>query len=160
MARRTGVFIVETEGRDRGGQFTLTEMSAFQATDLCLRAMQIVARGGVDIPPHIFQMGAAGFVTMGVGAILGGLGKTPWYEVRPLLDELLPCVTSYQPPGGVAPLRGWEIIKSQIEEPATLLQLYEEVVSLHLGFSIRERLSDLREAAMRMIAELTPNTET
>ena len=160
MARNTSVVVIETEGRDKGGVFTLTEMSVVDATDLCLRAMQMVARGGVDIPPHIFQMGAAGFVTMGAGAILAGLGKTPWYEVKPLLDALLPCVTSYQPPGGQAPLRGWQVISGQIEEPATLLQLYEEVVSLHLNFSIRDRLSQLREMASMMITESGLNTGT
>lgn len=160
MARHNASIIIETEGRDKGGVLELTEMSAMDATDLCLRAMQMIARGGVDIPPHIFQMGPAGFVTMGVGAILAGLGKTPWYEVKPLLDALIPCVTSWQPPGATAPVRGWDVIKGQIQEPTTILRIYEEVASLHLGFSLRERLSTFRDAAMTMMAGFTPNTET
>lgn len=160
MARRTANIVIETEGRDQGGVLILTEMSATDATDLCLRAMQMIARGGVDIPAHIFQMGPAGFVTMGVGAILAGLGKTPWYEVKPLLDALIPCVTSWQPPGGTQPVRGWDMIRTQIEEPSTILRIYEEVASLHLGFSLRERLSGFRSSAMAMMAAFTPNTET
>jgi hypothetical protein len=160
LGRKVHTWVVETEGRDRGGIFTLTEMSAVDATDLCLRAMQMVARGGVDIPPHIFSMGVAGLVTMGAGAVLAGLGKTPWYEVKPLLDALLPCVTTYRPPTGQIDLRGWQTISQQIQEPTTILQLYEEVVSLHLGFSLRERLSSLREAITTMMAASTPNMPT
>lgn len=160
--RRSVNFIVQREGRDQGGVFVLTELPAFQATELCLRAMQLIARGGVDVPPHIFQLGAAGFVTMGAGAILAGIGKTPWYEIKPLLDELLPCVVSYKPPSGAMPLTGWETIKTQIEEPATILQLYEEVVSLNLGFSLSAKLSTFRTLAMGMIAGFgqSPGTST
>ena len=64
--------------------------------------------------------------------------------LEPLLDELLDCITSYTPPGGIQPLTGKQLILSQIQEPATILQLYEEVLSVHLGFSIAERLSTYR----------------
>lgn len=160
LARKTARIVIDTEGRDQGCIVTLTEMSAMDATDLCLRAMQMIARGGVDIPPHIFQAGPAGFVTMGVGAILAGLGKTPWYEVKPLLDALIPCVTSWERPGTATPITGWEMIRGQIMEPTTILRIYEEVASLHLGFSLRERLSSFRTSAMTMMAAFTPNTET
>ena len=105
-------------------------------------------------------MGAQGFVVLGVGAIIAGIGKTPWYEVKPLLDALLTCVVSYQPPGAVQPTRGLEAIKGQIQEPATFLWIYEEVVSLHLGFSIRDRLSIYRTSMMTMTDDLTPDTRT
>lgn len=157
---RTSTFVVETEGRDKGGAFVLTEKPAIPATEWFIRAMQLLARSGADVPPAIMSQGAAGFVTLGVGTILTGLGKAPWFEVKPLLDELLTCVTSYQPPGAVAPLGRWDIIKGQIEEPSTVLQLYEEVVSLHLGFSLASRLSTFRALAATMIADLTPNTST
>lgn len=160
MARQTVRVLIDADGRDKGGVFVLTEMPATEATDLCLRALQMIARGGVDIPAHIFQMGPAGVVTMGAGAILAGLGKTPWYEVKPLLDALLPCVTSWQPAEAVAPLQGWAVIKGQIEEPQTLLRLYEEVISLHLGFSLRERLSYYRDQVQMMVAGSSPTTQT
>jgi hypothetical protein len=160
MGRRTEHLTVTREGRDQNGIVEIREMSAYDATELCLRAMQCVARGGVDIPPELLQMGAQGIVVMGAGAIIAGLGKTPWYEVKPLLDALLTCVVSYQPPGAIQPVRGIEVIKGQIEEPSTFLWIYEEVVSLHLGFSLRERLSSYRTMVTTMINDPTPDTST
>lgn len=141
---------VTVPGRDQGGIIEIREMPAYDATELCLRAMQCVARGGVDIPAEILMMGAQGFVVLGVGAIIAGIGKTPWYEIKPLLDALLACMVSYQPPGGTAPIRGLDAIKGQIREPSTFLWIYEEVVSLHLGFSLREQLLSYRTSLMTM----------
>jgi hypothetical protein len=152
--------VISRVGRDNGGVFMITEMPAFQATDWFIRAMQLMVRAGLDVPPHIFQMGAAGFMTMGLGAVLGGLGKAPYGDVKPLLDELLTCVTTYQPPGAVQPLASWPVIQTQIEEPATILQLHEEIVSLHLGFSLAAKLSNFRTLAASMMAGLMPSTET
>ena len=144
----------------------IQEMPALPATEWFLRAMQLLARSGADVPPDIFQAGAAGFVTLGIGTVLTGLGKAPWFEVKSLLDELRSCVVSYQPPGGQAALTSAAVIfgqgnsGGQVQEASTLLQLYEEVVSLHLGFSMVERLSTFRRLAGTMIQSLTPNTET
>lgn len=164
--RRKATVVIQRDGRDKGGIFVIQEMAALPATDWFLRAMQLLARSGADVPPNIFQAGAAGFVTLGIGTVLTGLGKAPWFEVKPLLDELLECVESYQPPEGQAALTSRVIIfgqgKSggQVQEGATILQLYEEVVSLHLGFSIAERISSFRQLAGTMIQELTPSIET
>jgi len=158
--RRTATVSIDREGRDKGGVFVLTEMPAIPATEWFLRAMQLLARAGVDVPPHIMQLGAAGFVTIGIGTVLTGLGKAPWHEVKPLLDELLTCVVSYQPPTAVSPITRWDVIRTQIEEPSTIFQLHEEVVSLHLGFSLAGRLSTFRTLAAKMIADLGPNTGT
>lgn len=160
MARRTAVVVIEAEGRDKGGVFTITEMAAIPATEWFIRAMQILARSGADVPADIFAQGAAGFVTLGIGTVVTGLGKAPWFEVKPLLDELLTCITSYQPPGGQVALTNWNAFAGQIEEPATILQLHEEVVSLHLGFSLAARLSTLKTLVMGMVDALTPSIET
>src|SRR4249920_4237957 len=107
MARKVVHLTVTTEdSRDKGGVIELREMSAYDATELCLRMFQCIARGGIDIPPEIFSMGPQGVVVLGAGAVLAGLGKTPWYDIKPLLDALLACVQSYQPPGAVMPTRG------------------------------------------------------
>ena len=86
MLRSTTV-VIEAEGRDKGGTFVLTEKPAIPATEWFIRAMQLLARSGADVPPAIMQQGAAGFVTLGVGTVLTGLGKAPWFEVKPLLDD-------------------------------------------------------------------------
>jgi hypothetical protein len=147
-------------GRDAGGEFLLAEKPAVQATEWFLRATQLLVRSGADVPPNIFAYGPMGFAALSVGTILTGLGKAPWAEVKPLLDELLGCVASYRPPGAAVPIIDQRVIRTQIAEPATLLQLYEEVVSLHLGFSIRARLSGYRDLVATMMAASTPSVPT
>ncbi len=124
---REATLVVEREGRDKGGVFVLREKPAYQASEWFMRATQLLVRSGVDVPPDIFRHGAVGFVTIGIGAALTGLGRAPWNEVKPLLDELLACIVSYQPPGAVTPQTQAAVIKGQIAEPATFLWLYEEV---------------------------------
>lgn len=139
--RRTATIVIDREGRDKGGVFELEEMPAFQACEWFVRAGQLLARSGTDIPADIGQHGATGFVALGVGAVVSGLGKSPWTDVKPLLDELLTCVRSYMPPGGQVPLTDWRVIRDQIQEPATFWALYQEVLSLLAGFSIAAALS-------------------
>ena len=160
MARRTANIVIDAPGRDQGGVFVIQEMAAVPASDWFIRAMQILARSGTDVPADIFSQGAAGFVTLGIGAVVSALGKAPSFEVKPLLEELLGCVVSYKPPGGQVALSSWNIIAGQIEEPQTIFLLYEEVASLHLGFSLAERLSSLKALVTAMVASLTPNTST
>jgi hypothetical protein len=157
-----GMNVAGRPSRDNGGVFNLVEMPAEQAADWFMRAMQFLVRSGTEVPPHIFEAGPAGFFAMGIGTALAGLSKAPWFEVKPLLAELLGCVESYQAPGGSAPIRGWEVIKTQIQEPATIFLLYEEVVSLSLGFSLAERFSNYRTLVSTMMAAISPgqNTET
>lgn len=157
--RRTQTITVET-GRDKGGVFVIEEMAALPAAEWFIRAMQILARSGTEIPPYIMQLGAAGIATIGIGALVTGLGKAPWHEVKPLLDELLTCVKSYQPPETVMAQTRWDVIKTQIHDPVTILFLHEEVVSLHLGFSLIAKLSTLREMAIAWMQNLGENTET
>jgi hypothetical protein len=160
---RTATIVITREGRDKGGQFTIMEKPAYQATEWFLRAAQLMARAGVDLPPNILMHGVEGFATMGIGAIVTGLGKAPWHEVKPLLDDLLSCIQSYQPPGAMAPLTG-PMILQQIAEPATILQMHEEVVSLHLGFSLAVRFSEYltmgRAWIATIVAESGQNTAT
>jgi len=159
--RRKATVVIEREGRDKGGVFVLEEMPAMPATEWFIRAGQLLARSGTDIPANIGEHGATGFVALGMGAIITGLGKAPWNETKPLLDQLLTCVQSYTPPGGTMALTGWHIIVTQIEEAATILQLYEEVLSLLLGFSLRASLSAFGQRLMTMISSaIGPNTET
>ena len=147
--RRKATVVIDRGGRDKGGVFELEEMAAFPACEWFIRAGQLLVRSGADIPADIGEHGATGFVALGVGTLISGLGKAPWAEVKPLLDELLTCVRSYTPPGGIAPLTDWRVIATQIEETATILQIYEEVLSLLAGFSIAATLSTY---AMKVVA--------
>jgi hypothetical protein len=165
MTLRTKTLMIDrtvngVPSRDNGGIFTLEEMAAEPAADWFMRAMQFLVRAGMDVPPNIFAAGPAGFFAIGIGTALTGLSKAPWFEVKPLLAELLTQVKTYQPPGAGIPSRGWPVIRTQIQEPMTIFALYEEVVSLSLGFSLADRLLSFRSQVTSMMAEFTPNTET
>lgn len=158
--RRAASITITNEGRDNGGVFAIEEMPAWQAMDWFMRAMQFLVRSGADVPPNILNAGPEGFAAMGIGTVLSGISKAPWFEVKPLLEELLTCVRSYTPPNVTVAQTRWDIIRGQIEEPSTYLQLYEEVVSLSLGFSLRDRLSTSLTLVRNMIAAFTPIIET
>jgi hypothetical protein len=150
--------VIEREGRDKGGVFELEEMPAFQACEWFIRAGQLLARSGTDIPAEIGQHGATGFVALGVGALISGIGKAPWVEVKPLLDELLSCVKSYTAPGAQAAIGVWSVIVTQIQEPTTFLQLYEEILSLLVGFSIAAAISTYAMRAVAIISRAIGET--
>jgi hypothetical protein len=158
--RREKTVVITTDNRDRGKTFVLTEMPAERAEDWFVRAVMLLARSGTDVPPDIFNHGPQAFAAMGIGAALTGLGKAPWQEVKPLLDEMFTCV-AFQPPGANLPLiTAPQLVNSQIEEVRTRFVLREEVLSLHLGFSLAAELSRLRALAVAATTGSTPTTPT
>jgi hypothetical protein len=161
MAGRRKVTFVVTDGnRDRGKEFDIEEMPATQAEEWCIRTLMLLARSGTDMPPDIFQQGAMGFVVIGMATAMTGLAKAPWSEVKPLMDEMMLCIKGYRQASGKPTIMQHSVILSQVEEPVTLMRLREEIISVHLGFSLRGRLSTFREAARSLMAALGPNTET
>lgn len=151
MARKTATVVIDSEGRDFGKQFTIEELPAYQAEEWFHRAMMLLARAGTEVPHDIFHHGAMGFATLGMGAVLSGLSKAPWTEVKALLDEMLVCLKSFRAPGAEASVNGLGSIKSQIEEPSTFIKLREEIISLHLGFSIRDEIWNFRETVAMQV---------
>jgi hypothetical protein len=159
MARREAIITISRPGRDQGKTFVLTEMPAVQAEEWFCRTIMLLARSGTEVPPDIFRHGSAAFAAIGISAALSGLGKAPWAEVKPLMDELLACVAFRTPVGSVITVHSQ--VMSQIEEVETILRLKEEVLSLHVGFSLAAKLSDLRSKAMAaMDAMVLPSTST
>lgn len=161
MARREVSVTITRDGRDQGKTFNLKEMSSEQGEEWACRVLLLIARGGIDVPPYIFQLGFQGFFVLGLGTVVTGLGKAPYAEVKPLMQEMMACVVSMDTQSGV-PVTSQVQIANQIEEVATRLQLREEVLSLHLGFSLAARLSEFREmmAATIVAAEAGQNTST
>lgn len=70
MARKEITFIVEDEGRDKGKEFVITEMSAWDADTMSQDIFR--AMGDSDfagIPPDVIAMGCAGLATVGLSVI-------------------------------------------------------------------------------------------
>lgn len=141
MGRRTKIYTVPDEegNRDAGKRFKLTEMSASKAEAWAARVILAVTAAGLEIPDNVDGAGMAGIATLGMKAI-GGL---KWYDISPLLDEMMECVKILPTPGNDQIER--ELFgDDDIEEVKTRLELKMEVFELHTGFSfagVKSRLA-------------------
>jgi hypothetical protein len=156
MARKTVTITIDTPGRDMGRVYSIKEMSASQAEEWATRALLALGQSGVDIPDNIAQAGFAGVVAIGVRAFAG----LPWDLAKPLLGEMMGCVSFLPDPA--RPLVGarcppWD---DDIEEVQTRLQLRDEVISLHTGFSIAAKISKFKAALNQTTDENTSITST
>lgn len=126
--RKTETITIEREGRDKGKQFKLTEMSAAQAERWALRAFFALANTGVELPDDMADSGMAGIAAVGLSA----LGKVPFEQAEPLLDEIMGSVQIVPDPSKPHVVRA--LIDEDIEEVATRLELRKAVWDLHTGF--------------------------
>jgi len=147
MSRHTKVVTITAAGRDKGKTFVITEMHAVQGVKFAMRALLALSRGGIEVPPGMFEQGWIGLAAIMPYVIVVGLKSlhgAQWVEVEPLVDELSACI-KFQPPGtGTNPDLRQELFpdpNAQFEEPATYFHLLREVASLHLGFSLADALS-------------------
>ncbi|MDT7411297.1 hypothetical protein RQL30_10255 [Citrobacter freundii] len=70
MARKEIPFIVEEEGRDKGKEFLITEMSAWDADSLAQDIFRAMGDSNYSsIPPDVIAMGCAGLATVGLSVI-------------------------------------------------------------------------------------------
>lgn len=114
MARKSIVFTVEADNRDKGKQFKITEMPARKAEEWAIRLACAVIGAGVTVPENmmmaisaavapapaednaearelyesVMASGMAGLAQWGITS----LAKVPFAQSKPLLDELLGCV--------------------------------------------------------------------
>jgi hypothetical protein len=126
--RKTLVYTVPTEGRDRGKVFHLTEMPAAAAEKWAIRVLLAVGRAGVDLPPGFENEGMAAFARIGLEALM----RVDFRDAEPLLDEMMACVRIQPKPADPKIVR--ELVADDIEEIATRVTLRREVVRLHTGF--------------------------
>jgi hypothetical protein len=131
--RKTKTVIIDTEGRDKGKHYLITEMSSGNAETWGLRALSAMARSGVEIPADIANAGLVGLKLLGLRAFL----SMPFQDAVPLFAEMMTCVAFIPDPSRPMVFRSppWD---DDIEEVATRLLLRSEVIELHTGFSIAE----------------------
>lgn len=131
--RRTIDVTISEQGRDLGKTFRITEMDAARAEEWAFRALVVLTRAGVDVPP---DSGMAGIAIAG----LQGLGKLPFEDAKGLLDEMFTCIVRVpDPKKHIANTR--LLVPDDTEEVATRLRLRAEVFALHTGFSLADVLS-------------------
>jgi hypothetical protein len=70
MARKEIPFVVEEEGRDKGKEFLITEMSAWDADTLAQDIFRAMGDSNFsEIPADVIAMGCAGLATVGLSVI-------------------------------------------------------------------------------------------
>ena len=144
MARRTKDFqIQDPESRDNGKVFHMVEMSSAQAEKWAARALLALLKSGIEMPDDAVDAGLAGLAQVGARALLTASG-IKWDDLEPLMNEMMGCVTFKYGPGADQ-IRG--LVEEDIEEVKTRLFLRREVLDLHLGFSLADRLSTLKASA-------------
>lgn len=131
--RRINRVVIDAEGRDKGKVFVITEMPAMDAEFWAGRLITMLMAGNANVPSGFFERGmeaAAAWIAV------HGIGGIDWGIAKPLLDEMMACVT-VQPDPSRNITRG--LVTNDIEEIKTLLTLREAWFDTHLGFSVRAR---------------------
>lgn len=136
MSRKSITVEVTIEGRDKGKKFYLTEMSAVRAEKWATRALIALLNSGIQLSDDEASAGMAGLAQVAArGAFKFSGGGISFADFEPLLDEMLECVQIAEPKITRT------LTEDDIEEVTTLLFLRSEVLQLHTGFSLAERLS-------------------
>lgn len=145
--RKTKIVTIETENRDKGKTYLLTEMPAAQAEKWAARAFLALAKSGVEIPDDVAAAGLAGVAVSGLAA----LSRIDWRDAEPLLDEMMACVKIQEK----LLTRVLDPNAEDIEEVATRLLLRKELLELHLGFSLAAKPSISPAPAAAKAAPIT-----
>lgn len=137
--RATKDVFIEDDNRDKGKVFKITEMPAMQAEKWAVKVFLALAKAGIDIPDDIAKRGLAGVAVVGI-KMLGGVA---FADAEPLMDEMFKCVQIYPDYHKNSLLVRNLVGQDDIEEIKTITRLRQEVLELHLGFTIAEGASKL-----------------
>jgi hypothetical protein len=132
--RRTKIYLVEAEGRDKGKRFLITEMPGSQAESWGIRLLLAVMGSNQNLPDGFEQTGMAGVAQLGIR----GLAGLPWHLAEPLLKEMFACfavLPDLKKPNFSRPLEPIETGDYDIEEWTTRVALRFEWFKLHVDFS-------------------------
>lgn len=129
MSRKQITYIVEDECRDKGKEFLITEMSAWDAEELSEEVYRAMGHGEFNsLPADVVAMGVAGLATVGMSV----LAAAPASVSRPISEKLLATVQI------VISNKGKEIPRSikslDFEEVSTIRTLKDKVFELNFGF--------------------------
>lgn len=129
MSRKQITYIVEDEGRDKGKEFIITEMSAWDAEELSEEIYRAMGHGEFNsLPADVVAMGVAGLATVGISV----LAAAPASVSRPISDRILSTVEI------VITNEGKDITRSikpiDFEEISTIRALKDKVFELNFGF--------------------------
>lgn len=130
MARKEIPFIVEEEGRDKGKEFLITEMSAWDADTLAQDIFRAMGDSRLtEIPADVIAMGCAGLATIGLSVISASSPDV----ARHLRDRLMSTVDIIITNEGGRQQRK---VKGELdfEEVSTIRTLLDKVFQVNFDF--------------------------
>ena len=130
MARKEISFIVEADGRDKGKEFLITEMSAWDADTLAQDIFRAMGDSGFsEIPADVIAMGCAGLATVGLSVISASSPDV----ARQLRDRLMSTVAIVITHEGTRQQRK---VKGELdfEEVSTIRTLLDKVFKVNFDF--------------------------
>lgn len=130
MARKEIPFIVEEEGRDKGKEFLITEMSAWDADSLAQDIFRAMGDSNYSsIPADVIAMGCAGLATVGLSVISASSPEV----ARQLRDRLMSTVDIVITNNGERQQR--KVNGSlDFEEVSTIRSLLDKVFQVNFDF--------------------------
>lgn len=137
MARKQITHIVEDDGRDKGKEFLITEMPAWDADTLAQdiwRAMGDAKFTG--IPQDVIAMGCAGLATLGLSVLSASKPEV----AAVMRDKLLATVEVVITHEGQQQVR--KVNSIDFEEVQTIRTLMDKVFQVNFGFLVIAAESD------------------
>lgn len=130
MARKEIPFIVEEDGRDKGKEFLITEMSAWDADSLAQDIFRAMGDSNYSsIPADVIAMGCAGLATVGLSVISASSPEV----ARQLRDRLMSTVDIIITSDGQRQQR--KVNGSlDFEEVSTIRSLLDKVFQVNFDF--------------------------
>lgn len=122
---------------DRGNQLTfkIKEMPARKLEQWIIRAVLLLAGGGVELPDGAdIETAAQKLMGNGASAIAKALGGLEYEKAEPLLDDLLTCCHKVIDERGNTIALLPETVDAQIEDVRTLFTLRLEALKVNFSF--------------------------
>ena len=124
MARKTTRLTIESEGRDKGKTFIITELPALDIERWTVRLVLALGKNGVNLPGVQADSGFAGIA----GVLWALVAQVSPDEAESLMATMLAGLKIDE--GRITR----DLVADDIEEPETLLQLRMAWVDLHSVF--------------------------
>jgi hypothetical protein len=126
VSRKTARLTISENNRDQGKTFLITEPSATDAERWAMRALLGLGKGGVELPPEVLQLGAAGILYAAGSQAL----RMPTRLALRLSDEVMSWAQIVEKKVTRA------LVDEDIEEVTTRLKLKAEALKLTFGFFV------------------------
>lgn len=130
MSRKEIPFIVEEEGRDKGKEFIITEMSAWDADTLSQDIFRAMGDSNyTGIPPDVIAMGCAGLATVGL-SVLSASSPDVAHKLRDTLMSTVDIVLTHEGQRNQRKVNG----ALDFEEVSTIRAVMDKVFQVNFDF--------------------------